>query len=500
MIYSERATNGMRVLERLAAQSTVALLACLLSLATAWLLLDYRGESLVYAGLVLGVLALVAAHNRGVAAAVAVIAVLNGIPFLDVERFVSPGVFRPSDLIILCLLGVLLVGGLSGLGLLSRELKLVWAWAFLLIAWWLFTLLRTVLFEEVPFLQAALYGRDFLYFALLVPIFATTVRQQRELIGFVTVICIGAAWHALGTLAIVGLGVSSGWLVHPVLTTDYEGLVRIYAYMTETAIFAVPVGVGLALLATRPGVRLAGAALFGIAAAGVLAQFGRMLYYSLALGLMAALFVWAIRPSVRAIAVRKAAAVLAPIFAVGIAIALVTGGIKVDSNPSSAAAAVSQRAFSGLEEIAEGSGTVSYRENITGQMQEILGDNWAQGLGFLHPAARPQPQLPDGSIRNNDVGIFNSLMTMGLIGTVLLYAPLLAVLWALVRRSWQGRVFAVEWLAFASVAWIVAVLVGSITLVTLFSVPGLALAGCIVACALRLLDSGPTALATDPEG
>jgi hypothetical protein len=500
MMYSERVANGRRTLDRLAAHAAVGLLACLLSLAAAWLLFDHRGVLLVYGGLVLGVLGLIAAHNRGAAAAVAVIAILNGIPFLDVERYASPGVFRPADLIFMSLLAVLLVGGLRGLGRLSKELKLIWAWGFVFIAWWLFTLLRTALFEDVPLLQAGLYGRDFLYFAILLPIFATTVRKQRELVGFVAVICAGAAWHSLGTVATVVFGLDSSWLVHPIQTTEYAGLTRIYAYMTEAAIFAIPLGAGLVLLAARPALRWAGGAVLALSAAGVLVQFGRMLYYSLALGLLAAVFLWVIRPAARATPVRTAVAALAPIAAVGFVILLATGGIQVDRNPDSAVAAVAQRAASGFEEISTGTGTLGYRQSLTDEMEDLLEGHWVEGLGFLHPAAHPVAGLPDLSIRNSDVGVFNALMTIGLVGTALLYAPFLVVLWALIRRSRSGHVFEWEWLAFGGVAWIVTVVVGSITLVALFSVPGLVFAGCILACVVRMLDSSeaPRALGSEP--
>jgi hypothetical protein len=125
-------------------------------------------------------------------------------------------------------------------------------------------------------------------------------------------------------------------------------------------------------------------------------------------------------------------------------------------------------------------------------MLDVLGSGWIDGLGFLHPASHPVPELPVGSIRNGDTGVMNSLMTMGAVGTVLLYFAPLAILIAVIRR-WQalaepGEQRDLEWFFFGATMWLIGVLVTSISLTTLFSVSGLAMSAAVIGCAARLLD------------
>jgi uncharacterized membrane protein len=77
-------------------------------------------------------------------------------------------------------------------------------------------------------------------------------------------------------------------------------------------------------------------------------------------------------------------------------------------------------------------------------------------------------------------------MTMGVVGTVLIYLAPLAVLLAIFRhrRDTTGRE---QWFFFGMFTWIVALFVGSISLVTLFSLSGLALTSVLLACTVRLL-------------
>ena len=75
--------------------------------------------------------------------------------------------------------------------------------------------------------------------------------------------------------------------------------------------------------------------------------------------------------------------------------------------------------------------------------------------------------------RNSDVGIFNALVTMGVVGSVLLYLPPLWLLCALLRRSrWRAPQDSYLWMGGA--IWLLIALIASITLDNLVSVSGLA--------------------------
>ena len=51
------------------------------------------------------------------------------------------------------------------------------------VAWWLVTLARSVFFSDIPPLHAALFGRDFLYFALLLPLLPVALRRRSDLVA-----------------------------------------------------------------------------------------------------------------------------------------------------------------------------------------------------------------------------------------------------------------------------------------------------------------------------
>ena len=145
-----------------------------------------------------------------------------------------------------------------------------------------------------------------------------------------------------------------------------------------------------------------------------------------------------------------------------------------------------------LTEFQHQTGNVGYRYALDQKMLDVLGSNWIGGLGFLHPASHPVAGLPVGSIRNTDTGVMNSLMTMGAVGTVLLYLVPVAILIAVIRR-WQaltepGEHGSLEWFFFGTTMWLIVVLVTSVSLVTLFSVSGLVMSATVIGCAARLLD------------
>ena len=106
-------------------------------------------------------------------------------------------------------------------------------------------------------------------------------------------------------------------------------------------------------------------------------------------------------------------------------------------------------------------------------MLKVLGGHWPLGLGFLSPHTNYFPELPQGSIRNTDVGVLNSLMTVGLLGTVLLYFVPICLLFALLARG--GRHLQRDsFLWIGGMLWLFIVLITSYTLGGLASVSGLA--------------------------
>jgi len=115
------------------------------------------------------------------------------------------------------------------------------------------------------------------------------------------------------------------------------------------------------------------------------------------------------------------------------------------------------------------------RESVLKTMKAYLGEKWLTGLGFVPPSTHYFEGLPHGSIRDSDLGVFNAVMTMGAIGAALIYLPVVAVLSDCLRRRASQEAGEHSWLRYGGAIWIVATLVTSVTLVTLFSTSGLVL-------------------------
>jgi hypothetical protein len=122
-------------------------------------------------------------------------------------------------------------------------------------------------------------------------------------------------------------------------------------------------------------------------------------------------------------------------------------------------------------------------------MLHLLGQDWPIGLGFIHPSAHPYPNLPGGSIRNSDLGVLNVLMTMGAVGAILLYLPLLLMLRALTRAAPVPESVGDEWLRLGATIWVIGTIASSITLVDLFSFGGLEVTACMLAVATSVVAS-----------
>ena len=136
---------------------------------------------------------------------------------------------------------------------------------------------------------------------------------------------------------------------------------------------------------------------------------------------------------------------------------------------------IGHRLSSVFTDIQTGGGTVAFRESVTNVMTAYLGEQWPAGLGFVAPSTHYFFGLPLGSIRDSDLGVLNAVMTMGVVGAALIYFPLVLMLINCLRRSSALWTVEYSWLRYGGAVWIVATLVSSATLVTLFSVSGLTL-------------------------
>jgi hypothetical protein len=212
--------------------------------------------------------------NFGAFVALVVLVVLNGIPGPDLAEFGVSGSFRVSDVAVVVLVLVLALRQQPGPAQPGSLLRFARWWAVALATWWLVTLVRSVA-DGVPLLQGALFGRDFLYFAILLSLLAGALRNRREVAACMSFLGAAAVLHAAGQVAIAAGGVTSSLVdlvVHAQLLVSFEGTQRIYLYMADAVTAAFPFAIGLALIPPRRSLRLVGIGLTILSGISVLFQ------------------------------------------------------------------------------------------------------------------------------------------------------------------------------------------------------------------------------------
>ncbi len=478
-------------------QAATAIGGAVIFVGTGWLVASSSTRMQLVA-LLLGLATLfvfAAVRNVGVTAGLLVLAVMNGIPAVDLESYSQSGSFRPADVAVVALVLLLVLGHLRPAAAEhdGSLLQLTRWWAFLLGSWWMITLLRSVLFDNLPLLKAALFGRDFLYLAIVFPLVVGGLRGLREVLGLLGALAAGALVFAFGHLAIVFGAAGFGHLiVHETLSNEFGGVQRVYALMADVVGAAFPIGIGLTLMAQNRRARLLGLTLMVFTGLSVLLEFGRATYFGLFFGLFFTGAFWVSRRSGTKVARRISTSIALLALVVGLAIVNGSSRNATFNSPTFNGAApptvvIAARISSGIHDLSTKTGTVGYRYQVDRNMLHVLGGKWPIGLGFWHPDVKPVAGLPDNSIRNGDVGVLNSLMTMGAFGTVLLYLGPIGVLIAILRSRKRAAVRPYDWFFFGAAAWIVAVLIGSISLVTLFTTSGLVFTGALLGATVQLL-------------
>src|SRR5205085_11355924 len=90
---------------------------------------------------------------------------------------------------------------------LARRVVVLWL---ILAAWWLAVLLRTTVADGVPLVQAVLFGRDFIYFPILLPLITFGLHGRRELLGCLVTLFVGALLFSIAVLGVSAAGASLG--------------------------------------------------------------------------------------------------------------------------------------------------------------------------------------------------------------------------------------------------------------------------------------------------
>ena len=411
---------------------------------------------------------------------------LNGVPFLNLETFAVPGSFQPEDITIIGL--ILIAAGRLAFGEqrpVNRFQRFLWIWSPIFLVVWLAATIRGIDAGASP-LKASLFGRDFLYFAILAPLAGYLFSGSRDLRRFCVIV---GAWTGLfaAFLVLANLGVVNASLVNASLTSQVGLVTRIYTPMIDLVVVVFAVSLAYALIETGRGRNwaLLLALLTGFASALSLT---RALYFGLLVGIAIGVCVWALRGSESGQRLRRRLATTMGTLAVLGVLSLVAFPGLTKSGPVSV---FGERIQSGVSALTTGrtattANTVTYRVKLSEAMLRYLGDRWPLGVGFVPPSVHYVPSLPSGTIRNPDVGLLNGVMTIGVLGTILLYAPVVFLLTILFARSaepsarWQHL-----WLGL--MIWGATVLASSVTLGVLFSRTGLVLTSVVLGSAAQSL-------------
>ena len=420
---------------------------------------------------------------------------MDGWPFgSNLETTKAPlGLFEQDVVVILLIVVLAWFAGRRLMhdildGVASRAIAL---WAAALGSWWLYTLIRTYVNTPVTLKHGIFFGRDFLYFPILTLLMSQVLRDRVVRNWTLGAFAVGAVINT-GLQIALTLGANrTAHYVHPLTVTPEGGLQRVYASSAD-AIFAMFfVGVGLTLLATRERERRIGLLLTLITAVGILTELTRAKYLGVAIGVPVSVLLWFLpRGEHRGRGARGLAAFLA--IAAIIAIVLVgLGPSRLGRVGANVGARLESSIATAFAPSQAGSTTLT-RENELTALEQVLSSHQILGLGFLDPRNVNYVQVPNGSIRNSDVGLFNVVMTMGIIGTVIYILPLFGVGALLIARHARGHIAPEdEPLALAVVGWAIAALVSSLTLVILFHPTGVISAGLMLGCGVAVLDGRP---------
>ncbi len=437
------------------------------------------GGALIYVAVLAAVAVAISSvprrYRSGALIAVATIAAVDGLPGPDLTKHIVTNGFYEQDFVIFLLIGLLIseiythrLWGFfsSGLG------KALLMFAMLNTAWWMFTLYRASWVSGIHVNHAANFGRSFLYITILTPLFAAAMqRRQTRNAMFV----VAGAWSlVISAASIFGAVHQSPFtlaLLHVTTVRQTGSLTRLYVHAED--LLAVTLMFSVAFLfgaAGRTQRRFAGlVSAFAAVAIGVLQT--RAYYVGCIGGVLVAALVYLSSGESRA-PLRRLLVVLATL-------GVVIGGLFLVAPGSGTTKAINQvtyRAASGIgaaNSQNQATSTVAVREAELQLLEQRLNGAWGLGLGFIDPRDQPDINLPYGSIENSDVGLFNVVMTEGVVGVVLYYLALVVTAIMLIVKS---RVLRGERRVYAQGALGACVLtmITSLTLMSFFGLTGIA--------------------------
>jgi hypothetical protein len=459
-----------RAAARSAAFAAIALGLLAVLLAAGWAAATGHATILLAAAGAAGICTL-ALTQRGAFVGICLLTAMDGLPFIAASRHVTSKItVEDVAVMVLVLAAAAWIVSASGEHRPSTTGRILSYAGAALTAWWGFTVLRTWAGQELPLTRAASFGRDFGYFGALLMVLPRVRLSRRDVGALLGVLTVGTCLFAIGQIMIgTGLG-QPGSLISYRYTLVESGVTRVYANMTDLVTAGLAVSISACLLARNPKIRLVAVPIAILLTVSTVLQLTRARWIAIVVALLviSLWFIFNDNARVSAVLRRRLGVMIAALVLVGMTVALTAPGILSGGT-------VIHRLSSVFTEFQSGGGTVAVRESVTKTLTAYLGDKWPAGLGFVAPTTHYFEGLPEGSIRDSDVGVLNAVMTMGAIGAAFIYLPVLAMLFACLRRTPRNRDAPYGWLRLGGAIWILATLISSITLVTLFSASGLAM-------------------------
>jgi hypothetical protein len=429
-----------------------------------------NGKLLLVAAAAAGLFAL-ARIQRGAFIGILLLAAMNGLPFIDTSPvIISKLTIADVAVLVLVLTACAWIASSADGYRPNRASRTISRIGVLLLLWWMWTIARTVTDGYGPLTRAADYGRDVAFFALLLIVLPRVRLRNRDIGVLLGVLTAGVCLFAVGQVMIAtGLG-RLGTLIHFRYTLSQSGVTRVYADMTDLVGAGLAVSVMACLVASRRTVRLIAFPVALLLTTSTVVQLTRARW----IGLVVAFVIVTIWLMVNGDArvspiVRRRLTLTAGMFGLaGVTLLLITPGIVSSGT-------VTHRLLSIFTDTQNGVGTIGEREAAAKTTTAYLGGEWPGGLGFISPTSHYFLGLPEGSIRDSDIGVLSAVATMGVVGVVLVYAPVMTMLIYCLRRARASATAEYSWLRYGGAVWILAALVSSLTLVTLFSASGLVL-------------------------
>lgn len=400
--------------------------------------------------------------------ALSALALGDGIPFVSMTATRLPGGIKLIDGVTALIVACLFVGNARALVQLpqtSRTGRFLIVWSAALATWWFVTVLRSAIFANVPVHLAALYGRDIMYFAILVPLLYSALSRPGVL--WDTAVLLGPAVAVISLLELIAVsfGVNVTNILNVASTYQENGISRLYVPVNGLVTLALPCALGVGLFAHSSRTRISGAAVALLCLGSVAFQLTRAVYLGILIGCVLALMAWLSGRS-RGPARRRFGLALILIASLGVVVALYLPPATVSNTPISG---VTSRIVSIKSAVSDPTDTLAFRSNLRLTMYQVIGDRWLVGLGFVHPSAHYFEDLPLGDLRNKDIGVLNAVATMGVVGALLMLLPVVYLLGRTLLLA-RGQVQPDEtWIHFGFCAWAVYALVTIPNLVVLFS-------------------------------